>query len=83
MKIVKSLAAAAVLAALAIGPALADCSYSKQDTLAAAPKPAEVAVAPTVVTPAPDAATPAATTTTPSTEVASASQEPPAAVKPN
>jgi hypothetical protein len=77
MRIVKSLAAAAVLALAATGPALADCSYSKQDTTAEAQKPAEVAAAPTVATPAAEPTTPAAT------EIASATSVETPTVKPN
>ena len=74
--LVKSLATAAVLALLATGPALADCSYSKQDTVAAAEaaKAAEVAAA---------AAADAAKAATASTEVASITPATPEVVKPN
>jgi hypothetical protein len=84
MTLVKSLAAAAVLALFATGPAMADCSYSKQDTTAQAPKPAEVAAAPAIATPAPAPVEPTATTPAPTgTEVATATQAAPATTKPN
>jgi hypothetical protein len=83
MSLVKSLASAAVLALFAIGPANA-CSYSKQDTSAEAPKPAEVAAAPAIVTPAPVPVEPTATTPAPAgTEVATATPVAPTTVKPN
>lgn len=77
MMLVKSLATAAVLALLATGPALADCSYSKQDTVAAAEaaKAAEVAAAAAVAD--------AAKAATASTEVASITPATPEVVKPN
>ncbi len=75
MMLVKSLATAAVLALLATGPALADCSYSKQDTVAAAEaaKAAEVAAA----------AAEAVKAATAPTEVASITPATPEVVKPN
>jgi hypothetical protein len=81
MTTVKTLAAAAVLALVATGPAIA-CSYSKQDTTAEAPKPAEVAAAPAQATTAP-ASTTAAAPTSASTEVAVATQVATPTVKPN
>jgi hypothetical protein len=79
---VKSLAAAAVLALFATGPAFA-CSYSKQDTSAEAAKPAEVAAAPAAVTTPPAEPTAAMPTAPASTEVATATQTDAATVKPN